>query len=82
MATTLCLCALNPFLGWDSELQTYHGQFSTDNKHRKLLVTEQSKGRKFISNACILFDIYLILLQPSAHLTRRKINAASGSGHR
>jgi len=37
-------CVLNFFLGWNSELQVYRGNFLLmDNKHRKLFVIQQSK---------------------------------------
>jgi len=47
--TAAKFCALSLFFSRDNELQTYHGNFLLmDNKHRKLFVTEQSKGRKFM----------------------------------
>jgi len=43
------LCALNLFFDRDKELQIYHGNFLLmDNKHRKLFVIKQTKGRKFM----------------------------------
>jgi len=43
------ICALNLFVDRDNELQINDGNFlSTDNKHRKLFLTEHSKVCKFM----------------------------------
>jgi len=49
-AAKLCaLNALNLFFNRGNDLQTYHGNFLLmDNEHRKLFVTKQSKGCKFM----------------------------------
>jgi len=48
--TAAKLCAINIFFSDGAkELQIYHGNFLLmDNEHRKLFVTKQSKGCKFI----------------------------------